>query len=114
MSALLQGVPRRSGSAIYTLDGVAAPDHFANGLPYEADGALATAFGAVIDHWHQGLPFTAVGRLAIGSGTPEYFGSGHAPFNITGLLDGVNSPSVDHFASGVGYSAVGRFNYQNV
>ena len=109
MSALLQGVPLRvAGGAIDETIGTLAPDHFANGIPYEADGTLAVSTSQPADHYHQGLPFTALGRLAVaGSATaPAYFGSGAAPFTVANLLQRQVIAS-DHFSSGVAYSGVG-------
>jgi hypothetical protein len=104
MSALLQLVPLRVGGAINVTDGLTAPDHFANGLPYDADSTLSVAVDGVIDHYHQGLGFTAIGRLVTTlTGPPTRFGSGAAPFNATGALVmaiGANA----HYAHGVGYT----------
>jgi hypothetical protein len=106
MSALLQGVPIRvDDGSIYAINGITPVDHFHNGLPYEADGALSMDNVGAITHHHQGLPFTALGRLAIGL-TPTYFGSGAAPFNVDGRL-AVATVIPTHFSSGVGYTGAG-------
>lgn len=103
MGALLQLVPPRVAGAIDITIGTLAPDHFANGLPYEADGTLAVDTATAIDHHHQGLPFTAVGRLATASGNPTYFGMGASPFTAANRLNVVIA-AVDHYSSGVGYT----------
>jgi hypothetical protein len=90
----------------------AIPHHFANGLPYEADGTLALDNVGATDHVHQGLPFTVQGRLvyAGGSAVPEYFGAGAAPFQpvVDSKLAFAFAQPVTHFSGGVAYSAEGR------
>jgi hypothetical protein len=99
VSALLQSSPIDETGVLST-DGTAAPEYFANGLPYDA-GKLAVDAITAIDHYHQGLPFTAVGRLAIIEADPTYYGSGAAPFNASRLC--VGGLPIDHYASGVPY-----------
>ena len=104
MSALLQLVPRRVGGAIDQTVGTLAPDHFANGLPYEADSTLAIDTVTAIDHYHQGLGFTAVGRLAATlTGPPARFNSGAAPMDAGGRLVFALGSNA-HYAHGVGYT----------
>ena len=105
MSAILQGVPGRQNlTAVSYLDGVAAPDHFSNGIPYEVDKRLAVTVDGAIDHYHQGLGFTATGRLAVTlTGPPTRFNSGAAPMSATGHLVfalGANA----HYVHGLGYT----------
>ena len=110
MSALLQG--RAIGGVIRFTDGAAAPHHFHNGLPFDADGGIAIADGGVIDHFHQGLPFTANGRLVSVQGSVNYWGSGAAPFNNDPSL--VRALVVDHYSSGVPYSPAGSVSGDSV
>lgn len=104
MSALLQFTAFRQADVPVT-DGVGAPDHFWNGLPFEADDSLAVDDGgAVVDFW-QGLGFTAQNRLAVAvSGTFDHFGMGAAPFNISDQLI-ITSNAINDFANGVPYDA---------
>jgi hypothetical protein len=107
MSALLNASPK-PGGAVATTDSVLAPDHFTNGLPYDADGTLSVTNLGTIDHYHQGLPFTALGRICTALNSPVAdFGSGAAPFNAGGLLV-IGSGGVDHVSSGVPYTASQR------
>jgi len=108
MSALLQNVPRRSDDGgIFYASSTLPVDHYTNGLPYDADGALACTIGAAVDHWHQGLPFTQFGRLAVFVGNPDHFGGGAAPFNAAHQLC-IGSGAPANYSSGVGYLATGR------
>ena len=110
MSALLQlGGPRRADGVMYVSDGVLAPDHYRNGLGYEANGALSVDFGGTIDHYHQNLGFTAEGRIACAQNPPSHYGSGAAPF-VGGKLAIANNINaiITHFTNGVAYSAEGR------
>ena len=105
MSAILGLVPLRQGlTAVDITNGVAAPDHFSNGVPYEADKSVAVAIDGVIDHYHQGLGFSAAGRLAATlTGPPTRFNSGAAPMNATGhLVFAIGSNA--HYNSGLGYT----------
>ena len=102
MSALLNGVS--TGGAISITNGSTTPDHFHNGLPYEADGSLAVEIGAPT-HYHQGLGFSAAGRLSSTVGSVSYFGGGAAPF--TASLQLAQAVGVEHYSSGVPYSAAG-------
>ncbi len=104
MSALLQG----NGSPIPITDGVIAPDHIDNGIPYTAAGAVAVENIGTIDHYHQGLPFTVAGRLSTAiNGALVRIGNGAAPFNAANFLT-LSTSAVDHFNSGVPYDANGR------
>lgn len=103
MSQLLQ-VATRSG-ALPTVDGVAAPDHFDQGIPYDTTGVAVDSVSA-IDHHHQGLPFTAAGRLAVEQAAPVRYGSGATPFTASGRIAMDTSP-VDHFSAGIPYNAAG-------
>lgn len=109
MSALLQGVPRRNAAGrLLVTNGDLAPHHYANGLPYEANGDLAVKFGGTLDHFHQGLPFTAAGRFLITGAPPSYVGNGAAPFTVVGAdtrLSVHTTTAISHFSSGVGYTA---------
>ena len=109
MSALMQRVPRLGASGgILVVDGAAPPDHFHNGLPYEANGALCFDTNNGISHYHQGLPFTAASRLVTKGGVLGFFGSGAAPFISpdTLLAKDLTAPTV--FSSGVGYTTAGE------
>ena len=120
MSVLLQG----NGDPIYVTDGLGPPDHWSDGIPYEADGTIAVSTAGGIDHYSQGLPFTAGGRIAIGQVDPVRFGSGSAPFDGAGRLafdltgqpniydngelagGGVNIPPTNH---GIGFGTADYF-----
>jgi len=103
LSALLQGVPKRdaAGGILITL-GVAAPAYFHNGIPYEANGRVATQL-AVPTHYHQGLPFTASGRLSYTAGAVSHYGSGAAPFDGPDVLM-MGGEGVSHYVHGVAYN----------
>ena len=90
------------------LIGTGVPDYFANGLPYEAIGAVAAAL-TTPTHFHQGLGFDAEDRLCVVATDPDNFGSGAAPFVAAtpGRLC-IQEAAVNHFSSGVGYTAGGR------
>lgn len=109
MSALLNSAAR---TVLEMTVGVGAPDHFDSGLPYEADGSIAAA-ATTPTHHHQGLGFDAEGRLCVLEGaTPDYFGSGAAPFlAITPDRLCVQAAAVDHYSTGVPYTATGRVAY---
>jgi hypothetical protein len=113
MSALLQGVPRRNvaGAIMVTL-GTDAPDHFANGIPYEADGSVCAEAGTVT-HYHQGMPFTANGRIASSETTPDHFGNGAIPISADDGTSG-GPGAITHYSSGVAYTADGRIVFQLV
>jgi hypothetical protein len=112
MSALFQGVAGRTvdGSVFATL-GVTPPDHYANGLPYEANGSLCFESGN-ITHYHQGLPFTVNNRIATAATDPARFNSGAMPISGNGNLSVSISEGADHFSSGVGYNPNGRVDYE--
>jgi hypothetical protein len=81
MSAILQKWSRN------VTFGTGAPDHYHNGLPFEADGSLAVQNGGVIDRYSNGLPLTAVGRVCVElNGGVHYRGSGAATFSVGGRL----------------------------
>lgn len=104
MSQLLQGL----ACPIVVTDAITAPDHYHNGLPYEADGSLAVD-GANVDHIHQGLPFTALGRLTVGiEGSPVRFGNGAAPFDVVDRLCITLIGAQDHTSAGVCYDIANR------
>jgi len=87
-------------------DGTAAPDHFNNGIPYDADGALASDFASAMSHYHQGLPFTAAGRLVAKTGLLGFYGSGAAPFiDAETLL--IEEAVAVIWSGGVGYTSAG-------
>ena len=119
MSALLQGVAAMQGNPLRLKMrlGTGVPDHFHNGIPYEADGAVA-AFTGVPTHFHQGLGFNAEGRLCrIGAAEPSYYGSGAAPMSASRLND-IPSALPTHYSSGVAYNpgtpSGGRVAYETV
>lgn len=109
MSAILQ-----NWSGAFT-DGTVAPDHFHNGVGFEADGSLAVDIDGVIDHHSQGLPFTASGRLAVSTGAVDHAGSGSAQFTATGHLAVVTSGTTSTAAHGVlyvgGATGIGSIGY---
>ena len=112
MSQLLQVATRAGGPVAMTI-GVGAPDHYDQGLPYEADGSLAAA-ATTPTHQHQGLGFDAEGRLCVIEGAgPDYFGSGSAPFVAAnpGRLC-VQAAAVNHTSAGIGYTSLSRVAYQ--
>ena len=110
MSALLQTVPRTEGRLEVTV-AATPPDHWSNGLPFEADGSLACD-AANPNHYHQGLPYSVNNRICYAGGAtpaPAYFGSGAAPFQganarISFTLGG----ATDHYSSGIAYLPNGR------
>lgn len=119
MSAILQGIAGMQNNPLRLKMrlGTGVPAYFHNGIPYEADGAVA-AFTGAPTHFHQGLPFNIEGRLCrIGAAEPSYFGSGAAPFASSRLND-IPSASPTHYSSGVGYNpgtpTGGRVAYQTV
>ena len=104
MSQLLQ-VATRSGALAQTV-GTLAPAHYANGLPFDADGSLAVDTASAIDHYQLGLPFTAAGRLCVAAAAVDHFGSGGAPFTATGRL--AQGTPTDHYSAGIPYTATGQ------
>jgi hypothetical protein len=78
MSAILQSCPKNGAGRILT-DSVGAIDHYHNGLPFTAAGALCTNNG-VPAYYHQGLPFSTNGRLCTAGGSPLRFSTGSAGF----------------------------------
>lgn len=99
MQGVTNGVPR-------VTIGATPPDHFHNGLPYEADASLAMSTSAP-DHYHQGLGFTANGRLCRVGANPDYFGSGAAPFvsaNPARLCSFSRVAEILHYSCGVPYN----------
>ena len=101
MSQLLQGLQ----SPIDQIDGVAAPEYFHNGLPFDSVDALAVDTVNAIDHYHQGLPFTALGRIvAVINGIVARIAPGGAPFDSGGRLV-FSDLLTDHFSAGVAYTA---------
>ena len=112
MSALLQGVPEMQDSPTLLMTvGTGAPDHFNNGLPYEVDDSIAAAL-TTPTHFHQGLGFDAENRLCVLASDPDTFGMGAAPFLVaTPNRLCVQAAAVDHYSSGVGYTAGNRVAY---
>lgn len=109
MSALLNAASR---SGLVITVGVGIPDHFDQGVPFEADSSLAAA-ATTPTHFHQGLGFDAEGRLCVLLGSdPDYFGGGAAPFLAAsaGRLC-VQAAAPNHYAGGVPYTAGGRVAY---
>lgn len=90
--------------AVLVTDGTAAPDHFANGLPYEADGSLAVDSVSAITGVSAAIPVTAVGRIATGT-TPARANMGAMPLTADGRLV-MAAGAVSHYSSGVPYTAV--------
>ena len=110
MSALLQIVPRSVEGRLEVTIAATPPDHFANGLPFEADGSLA-AEAANPHHYHQGLGFSVNGRVCYAGGAtpaPAYFGMGAAPFQLNNRLTFTLGGETDHYANGIAYLANGR------
>ena len=108
MSALLQFVAFRN-TAIPVTDAGTAPDHYWNGLPFEADGRLAVDNGGLVDHYWQGLGFTSVGRLSASlNGVLDHFGMGAAAFNTLDQLI-YQFGAVNDYANGIPYSVDERF-----
>lgn len=92
--------------------GAGVPDHFDQGLPFEADGSIAAAATTPTHHW-QGLGFDTEGRLCVLLGAdPDYFGGGAAPFLLAtpGRLC-AQAAVADHYSLGVPYTAGGRLAY---
>lgn len=108
MSALLQFVAFRN-TAIPVTDAGTAPDHYWNGLPFEANGTLAVDNGGLPTHYWQGLGFTANGRLAASlNGVLDHFGMGAAGFNTLDQLI-YQFGAANSYANGVPYSSADRF-----
>ena len=105
MSVLLQGVPAmQGGKTIRILVGAEPPDHFHNGLPYDADGSLAVESAPAVTHHHQGLPFSVNKRLAVFvNGVVTSVQPGAMPF--VGPHLALSTGVVDHVSSGVQYTA---------
>jgi hypothetical protein len=97
MSALLQHWAN-GGATINTV----APDHYANGIPFDVDGTISVDTVGAVNHYHQGLPFTAVGRLAVTLADPDYYSTGCAGFNAGRLCVAEFGGSGD-FAHGLNY-----------
>ncbi len=107
MSQLLQIGTRAVAGQVTTLDGVAGPTYFDQGIPFMSNGAVAVDDAGVIDHHWQGLPFTAVGRLAVAIGGVVSRVESSAPFTAAGLLVfGIGA--VDHFSHGIPYTITGQ------
>ena len=109
MSQLLQAA---SFGGLRMTVGAGVPDHFSSGIPYEADGSVA-AVDAAPTHHHQGLGYDAQGRLCVLLGfDPNIFGNGTAPFLVAspGRLC-AEAAAIDHYATGVPYTAGGRKAY---
>ncbi len=109
MSQLLQIATR--GGQIIALSGLGPPDFVDQGIPFVDDEGvikLALDIGGAIAYHHQGLPFTGAGRLASTNDKPvEYYGSGGAPFDSTGLLV-FGSGAIDHHSAGIPYTVDGQ------
>ena len=108
MSAIFHSVPKTAAAQLDITDGAAAPNHFSNGLGFEADGTLSIQFDGVVDHWHQGIPFTAVGRVVLSQNPPNFFSSGATPVVSNQSIASTNAGAVDHYVHGVGYTVDGR------
>jgi hypothetical protein len=106
MSALLNGSPKVGSGVLSSGNLATPPHHYANGIPYDADGSVARQVAAPA-YYHQGLPFTSAGRLATGSDDPIRIGNGAAPFDTAGRLC-IGSEDLTHSNSGVGYSATSK------
>ena len=102
MSALLATcLINAQGQIIATADTV-RPDHFSNGLPFEADGSLAVQPASAV-RFHQGIGFTDTSRIAVSGDTVLYFGSGAAGFQINRrLCRNLGFPV--QYSSGLGYN----------
>ena len=102
MSQLLQVATRAGG--LPAVNGTLAPEYVEEGVPYDG-GVLAIDLNSAINHYSQGIPFTAAGRVAAGSGNPNYYGSGGAPFNIAGRLCVNTVLAAEHYSASIPYAS---------
>jgi hypothetical protein len=105
MSALFNASPMVAGKLSYSVSGTVT--HYANGLPYLANGTLACTT-AVPTYYHQGLPFNANKIcVSLSPGVPVRFNDGAMPLtgSIRVAVDEVGA--VTHYSSGVPYTATG-------
>jgi hypothetical protein len=109
MSAILQTVPKTATGRIL-FDAAGAIDHYHNGLPFTAAGALCTN-NAPPDYYHQGLPFSAAGRLCTGGGAPTRFSTGSAGFGNgeQNSASGDGGGAITHYTHGVPFTATGTW-----
>jgi len=99
MSGNLQTAPKDATSgSIAVVDGVAAPAHVHNALPYDAAG-LAIDLTTAIAHYYQGLPYTSAGRLACSTDAVD-----HDVFSSTSRLC-VSQAAVSYVIGGVPHDA---------
>jgi len=86
-----------------------APDHWGNGWPYAANGAIAASAGtAAPAHWSNGRPFDAGGALAVEYGA-AVTQRGRLPFTANGRVAiGGEELAADHYQGGVAYTSDGR------
>jgi len=86
-----------------------APDHWGNGWPYAANGAIAASAGtAAPAHWSNGRPFDAGGALAVEYGAAVTH-RGRLPFTANGRVAiGDEDDFASHYQGGVPYTSDGR------
>lgn len=79
------GLPFDASGALVVADGTLAPSVVSNGWPFDASGAVAIDDGGTISTYSNGLPFTAAGRLVADSaGAVVGFQNG-LPYSTAGL-----------------------------
>jgi hypothetical protein len=111
MAAVLNGMPLGAGGAIFVAGATTPISHYFNGFPISATGAInINGLVSATASYTQGLGVDAAGKLLIlveNVLTPDYYGSGAAPFTTAsnGLM--VSTNPVDHYANGVPYTANG-------
>jgi hypothetical protein len=104
MTSLFQGPPLRDETShVYITLGTGAPDHYHNGLPYEASGALCGENGSA-SYYHQGLGFTSNGRVSMAGGAAVRYNSGAMPLTNANRISSGILP-VDHYSCGVAYNS---------
>lgn len=81
------------------------PDHYHNGLPFEADGTLAITFTQAITHFSQGIPFSIEGRVNMSVFAQTFFGDGAAPYSNSQHLAVKGSGITVAYAHGIRYAS---------
>ena len=95
-------IPRNAAGHLVRNLSSAAPDHWAQGLPFDADGSLAME-AASPTYFSQGLPFTANHRVAYAGAVPSYFQNGGG-FSSTHRI-ACNVGGNDHHEHGVQFGS---------
>ena len=113
MSAILQTCRRAAAGRIACIAD-SAPDHYHNGLPFNAEGRLCITTQSPT-YFHQGLVFAANGQLSVAAddAAAVYYGSGGAGYVAGELARRRIDPTIVSYVHGIPYGGEGRVSTVN-